>query len=172
MKSKVICLILLSFILTACGGDVTLNTNQDKINSAAAGIADIDLPAGNKPEVSASLDGYTLVSYNPDDGYTHLYLIQSEKESDREKLDSMLSKIAPGSYDQQTRMTVIETRSVTVRDQLETLVISKGVNSMGETYLQGAVTFQGIGGPALLMLSAPATGWDQGSVDALIASIH
>jgi hypothetical protein len=172
MKTKTICFVLLSFLLAACGTDAAINTNTEKVVDAAAEIADFDLPAGYQPEFSASLEGYILVSYNPGDGHSHLYLIQSEKESDGEKLASMVEQIAPGSYDPQTRMKVIETRLVTVRGQEETLVISEGVTSEGETYRQVTVTFQGKGGPALLMLSEPVTRWNQESVDAFIASIH
>jgi hypothetical protein len=172
MKLTISCFVLLAFLLSACGINTTINTNTDKVVSVAAEIADFDLPSGYQPEFSASLEGYTLVSYNPGDGHSHLYLIQSEKESDGEKLASMVEQIAPGSYDPQTRMTVIETRPVTVRRQEVTLVISEGVTSEGETYHQVTLAFQGKGGPALLMLSEPVTSWNQQTVDAFIASIH
>ena len=172
MRLRMSSFVLLAFLLSACGINTTINTNTDKVVSVAAEIADFDLPAGYQPEFSASLEGYTLVSYNPGDGHSHLYLIQSEKESDGEKLASMVEQIAPGSYDPQTRMTVIETRPVTVRRQEVTLVISEGVTSEGETYHQVTLAFQGKGGPALLMLSEPVTSWNQQTVDAFIASIH
>ncbi len=172
MKTKTIYLVLLSFLLAACGTDATINTNAEKVISAAAEVADFDLPAGYSPEFTASLEGYTLVSYTPGDGHSHLYMIQSKKESDGEKLDNMLYQIAPGSYDPQTRMTVIETLPVFVRGQEETLVISEGITSEGETYRQVTVAFQGKGGPALLMLSEPAASWNQEAVDVFIASIH
>jgi hypothetical protein len=172
MKLRISCFVLLAFLLSACGTNTTINTDTDKVVSVAAEIADFDLPAGYQPEFSASLEGYILVSYNPGDGHSHLYLIQSEKESDGEKLVSMVEQIAPGSYDPQTRMTIIETRPVTVREQEVTLVISEGVTSEGETYRQVMAAFQGKGGPALLVLSGPVTSWNQQSVDAFIASIQ
>lgn len=172
MKLRSSSFILLAFLLTACGLTTTINTNTDQVARAAAEIADFDLPAGYRPEFSASVEGYTLVSYNPGDGHSHLYLIQSEKESDGEKLGSMMDQIAPGSYDPQTRMAVLETRTVTVREQEVTLVISEGVTSEGETYRQVMVPFQGKGGPALVTLSEPVERWSQESVDAFIASIH
>jgi hypothetical protein len=172
MKLRISCFVLLAFLLTACGTNTTINTDTDKIISVASEIADFDLPAGYQPEFSASLEGYTLVSYNPGDGHSHLYLIQSEKESDGEKLASMVEQIAPGSYDPQTRMTVIETHLVTMREQEVTLVISEGVTSEGETYRQVTVAFQGKGGPALLVLCGPATSWNQQLVDAFIDSIQ
>jgi hypothetical protein len=152
--------------------NATVNTEADKVASIAAEIVAFDLPAGYSPEFSASLTGYTLVSYNPSDSHSHLYLIQSEKESDGEKLASMVGQIAPGSYDPQTRMTIIETRPITVRGQEVTMVISDGVTSEGETYRQVMIAFEGNGGPALVMLSEPVARWNQEQVDAFIASIH
>jgi hypothetical protein len=172
MKTRIICLLLILLSLTACGVNVSIKIDTTKVASAAAKIADFDLPSGYKPEFSAALDGYTMVSYTPSDGHSHLYLIQSEKESDHEKLAGMVEQLAPGSYDPQTRMTIIETRLVTVREQEVTLIISEGVTSEGETYCQVTVPFQGKGGPALVVLSEPVTSWNQQSVDAFIASIQ
>ena len=77
-----------------------------------------------------------------------------------------------GSGNLQTRVTVIETRSVWVRGQETTLVISDCINSEGISYRQAAVAFQGNGGPALLVFSEPIETWDQAILDAFIASIH
>lgn len=172
MKLRSNCLVLLAFLLTACGVNATINTNAGKVASVAAEIADFDLPAGYNPEFSANLEGYTLVSYNPNDGHSHLYLIQSEKEADSVKLASMVGQIAPGSYDPQTRMTIIETRPIIVREQEVTIYISEGITSEGETYRQMMLAFQGNGGPALVMLSEPVVRWNQEKVDAFVASIH
>jgi len=169
MKLRSNCLVLLAFLLTACGVNATINTNAGKVASVAAEIADFDLPAGYSPEFSANLEGYTLVSYNPNDGHSHLYLIQFEKDK---KLASMVGQIAPGSYDPQTRMTIIETRPIIVREQEVTIYISEGVTSEGETYRQMMLAFQGNGGPALVMLSEPVVRWNQEKVDAFVASIH
>ncbi len=172
MINRISCIVLLALLVSACGMNATVNTEADKVASIAAEIVAFDLPAGYSPEFSASLTGYTLVSYNPSDSHSHLYLIQSEKESDGEKLASMVGQIAPGSYDPQTRMTIIETRPITVRGQEVTMVISDGVTSEGETYRQVMIAFEGNGGPALVMLSEPVARWNQEQVDAFIASIH
>lgn len=157
--------------LFACVPRVAINSNSEKVSSAASGIADFDLPAGYVPEFTANLMGYTVAAYNPGDGHSHLYLIQSEKEEDSEKLAEMLANLVPGSKDTNTRMTVIENRAVTIRGQAVTLVVSDGVNSDGESYRQITAAFQGKGGPALLVLSEPTERWDQSTVDAFIASI-
>lgn len=164
--------VLLAFLVTACGVNAAINTDIDKVASATEEIVDFDLPAGYSPEFSGKLFSYTLVSYNPGDGQSHLYLIQTEKESDGDKLANMIGQIVPGPYDPQTRMTIIETRSITVREQEATMVISDGINSEGNPYRQIMVAFQGNGGPALITFSEPVTRWNQEKVDAFIASIH
>lgn len=155
--------------LFACAPQVSINGNPDDVSSVASAIADFELPSGYAPEFTASLLGYTTAAYNPGDGHSHLYLIQSENEADSEKLAQMLESMAPGSGD--NRMTVIENRPVTVREQEVTLVISDGVNHDGDAYRQATVAFQGKGGPALLVISEPTDRWNQSVVDAFIASI-
>ncbi|MDD5467574.1 MAG: hypothetical protein PHS96_07190 [Anaerolineales bacterium] len=163
--------LLLAFLVGCKDGGASVVTETNLVTQAASRIADFDLPAGYNAEFSASLSGYTAASFRPDNGNSHLYLIQSEKGADGEKLTQMLAQLAPGSTDPQTRMTVIETRPITVRGQEATLIISEGVNSEGETYRQVTVAFQGKGGPALLVLSEPVESWNQESVDAFLASI-
>ena len=158
--------------LSACATMVSIDATPEEVANVAIKIADFDIPRGYQPEFSTSLNGYIVVSYNLGDGHSHLYLIQSDNEDDGEKLASMLDQIAPGSYDPQTRMTILETTPVTVRGQEETLVISEGSTSEGETYRQAAVAFQGRGGPALIVFSEPVERWDRTQVDNLLASIQ
>ena len=151
--TKILFSLFLLSSISACATMVSIDAAPEEVANMANKIADFDIPKGYQPEFSTSLNGYIVVSYNPGDGHSHLYLIQSDNEDDGEKLESMLDQIAPGSYDPQTRMTILETLPVTVRGQEETLVISEGTTSEGETYSQAAVAFQGRGGPALLVIS-------------------
>ncbi len=172
MKTKTLPLILLALLLTACGVDVSLSTDATNVINAAAEIADFDLPAGYYADFSSDVMGYSVAAYTRGDGPSHIYLIQSDNESDSEKLAQVLDELVIGSGDPQTRMTVVETRSVMVRGQESTLVISDAVNSEGLSYRQAAVGFPGNGGPALLVLSESIENWDQATVDALISSIQ
>ena len=158
-------------ILSACG---TLEATNDSEHVAklASKIADFDLPEGYGSEFSAEMAGYTLAAYKGTSDPSHLYLIQSEKEGDGEELERMLTQLAPGSSDPDTRMTVIENRPVTVRGQEVTLVISDGVNHEGDSYRQGMVAFQGKGGPALVVLSESLDLWSDETVNAFLASIQ
>ena len=163
---------ILLIAMSACGTTIKMSSDSDEVTSAASEIADFELPAGYSSDFTANLMGYRVAAYNPGDGHSHLYLVQSEKETDAEKLAQMLEKLVPGSSDRNTRLTVVENRAATIRGQEVMLVISDGVNSDGESYRQVTAVFQGKGGPALLVLSEPSERWDQSAVDAFIASIQ
>ena len=106
MKTKTLPLILLALLLTACGVDVSLSTDPANVTNAAAEIADFDLPAGYYADFSSDVMGYSVAAYTRGDGPSHLYLIQSDNESDGEKLAQVLDELVIGSGDPQTRMTV------------------------------------------------------------------
>jgi len=172
MKTKMLVLTTLIFLLTACGMDVTLNTSANQIADAASEIADFDLPDGYKPEFTASLNGYTVVSYTPGDGASHLYLVQSRDAADAEKLAQAMKDIVPGEYDPESRMAVLETRPINVRGEQTMLVLSEGSNGDGESYSQAMVAFEGNGGPALVVFSTPVVDWNIETVNTLFASIR
>ena len=157
--------------LSACGTVEATNDSQH-VTDTAAKIADFDLPVGYAPEFSVEMSGYTVASYRGESRPSHLYLIQSEKETDGEELARMLTQLAPGSSDPNTRMTVIENRTATVRDQEVAVLVSEGLNSDNGSYRQVTVGFQGKGGPALLVFSESAERWNQEAVDAFLASIQ
>jgi hypothetical protein len=122
MKTKTLPLIMLALLLTACGVDVSLNTNAANVTNAATEIADFDLPAGYYADFSSDVMGYSVAAYTRGDGPSHIYLIQSDHETDGEKLAQVLDELVISSGDPQTRMTVVETRSVMVDGQENTLV--------------------------------------------------
>jgi len=162
---------ILLAILSACG-TVEATNDVQHVTKLASKIADFDLPVAYTPEFSAEMAGYTLAAYKGASDPSHLYLIQSGKASDGEELERMLTQLAPGASDPNTRMTVVENRPATIRGQDVTLVISDGTNSEGESYRQITAAFQGKGGPALLVLSESTENWDQSAVEAFIASIQ
>jgi hypothetical protein len=172
MKTKNVFLFGLALLLAACGVEGSISTSQENINETVVEIADFDLPAGFVPELSTTLLGYQAVAYSRGDGPGHIYLIQSSDPADADRLAQALDEIVIGSGDPTTRLTVVETRSVVVRGQETTLVISEAVNSEGHTYRQAAVGFQGNGGPALLVFSESIEHWDENILKNLISSLR
>jgi hypothetical protein len=166
----VICIVLL-ISLSACISNTPIFTNSEKVSQIAFDIADFNLPEGYYTDFGAKFKGYSIAAFNQGNGQSHIYLIQSEKESDAEKLEKMLIEMVPNSRDSQTRMTVIENRPAMVRGQNVTLVISEGVNAEGNSYRQVTTAFNGKGGPAFLVLSESVTQWDQAAVDNFLTSI-
>jgi len=158
--------------MTACGTAGNLNTDAQKVAQTASQIADFDLPEGYSADFTASLMGYSIAAYNPGDGHSHLYLIQSENEADSEKLAEMLEQLAPGTTDSQSEMTILETRTVSVRGEEAQLLVTEAVNHEKVTYRQAMVAFQGKGGPALLAFSEPVSRWDPQTLENLLASVR
>jgi hypothetical protein len=144
----------------------------EAIDDAGPVIADFDLPAGYTAEFSTSMWGYTVAAYRGPNGPSHLYLIQSEKESDGDELAKMLAQLVPGASSSDADMKVIENRPISLRGQETTLIVSEGLNSENIPYRQVTVAFEGKGGPALLMFSETVDAWDQAAVDEFLASIH
>ena len=157
--------------LSGCGNLEATNDSQHVID-AAGKIADFDLPVDFAPQFTASMSGYTVAAYQGPSGPSHLFLIQSEEVSDGSELQKMLNELAPGSSDPNTRMTVIENRTATVRGQEVAVVISQGTNSDQVAYRQVTVGFQGKGGPAMLVFSDSLERWKQETIDALLESIQ
>ena len=160
---------MLALLVVGCAGT---STNADRVAKAAAEIADLDLPDGYTPDFVADLIAYTVVSYTPSNGHGHLYLIQSGDTSVGKSLDTVLNEMQPGAYNASSRMTVLETRPMTVRGQQTTLVISEGINGEGAVYRQAMVSFEGKGGPAMVIISDLIDDWSESTVESFLASLR
>ena len=158
-------------ILSSCG-TVEATNDAQHVTDTASKIADFALPTDYIPQFSAAMSGYTLAAYQGPSGPSHLFLIQSDKEADGSELEKALKDLAPGSSGPNTRMTVIENRTATVRGQEVNVVISEGLNSESVAYRQLTVGFQGKGGPALLVFSDSVERWNPETVDDLLASLQ
>ncbi len=172
MKKMLITLLFLASLLTACGMDSSFITDVEKINSAAAEIAKFDLPEGFKPELSVNFKEYTMVSYKSGNGGTHLYFIQASNPVESEILSQQVDKFVSNTINFENRTVVLESRPVVVRGKENTLVLSEGINGNGKTYRQAMVAFDGIGGPAMLIFSAPTNIWNLDNLNTLIGSIE
>lgn len=141
-------------------------------SSKAAEIADFELPDGYRHDFSTSFLGFSMIAYSRADGPSHIYLIQSEKDSNGEKLAEVMAEMVVGFGNPRTRMTIIETHKVLMCGQETTMVISDIINAEGIPYRQAIIAFEGNAGPALLVFSEPTKTWDQAKVDHLIESFN
>lgn len=167
-----ILLILLPVVMGVVAACTPHKDTARIVGETAEKIADFDLPDGYEAEFGVHMLGYDLVSYNPGDGASHLFIIQSGFDSDREKLADILADYTPDEDAWSVRMTVVDTREAIVRGHKTTLVFSKGVNSQGEIYAQVMAPFEGKGGLAMLVLSEPVSRWRMETVEAFLASIR
>lgn len=158
--------------LLACTSTGSFAFGLRRGSNDASEIADFDMPDGYRSDFTASLLGYTVAAFDPGDGHSHQYLIQSDDQADAHTLEIMLSELTPGTRGHKTRMVVIETRPAMVGGQEVTLVISEGVDAEGIPFRQVTTAFQGKGGPALLVFSEPVERWNQDTVDAFLSSVH
>ena len=66
----------------------------------------------------------------------------------------------------------MEEKPILIRGQETTLRISEGTSSEGITYRTATATFQGNGGPSLVMVAGPIDEWDIELVETFILSIR
>ncbi len=170
----VVALLVAGLLVSACSALRGIEGDPGKVAAAAARIADFDLPAGYRPEATASVAGYCFVSYAPGDGHSHIQLIQAPQSADVDAatLEQYAQQTAPTSDSGRHQVRTVGQSQATVHGQAVTFVIGEGTNHDGDAYRTWTCVFQGKGGPALLSIEAPISSWDQAAVDAFIASIH
>jgi hypothetical protein len=168
--------VILPLLLAGCSRPNGNSTDTAQIvDKTAVLIADFSPPPGYEPEFGLHAIGYTVVAYNSGDSGGHLYLVQAGEEADdtmMTTLEETLANLVPGYSQDDSRMTVVEQRPFTIRDQPVTLTISEGMNGGNEQVRQVTAVFQGKEGPALLTLLEPANRWDEAAIETFLTSIR
>lgn len=139
-------------------------------------IADYVVPAGFGSPYSIHFGDVTVVNYQSESGRSHILLAQFPAGTSI-NVDEMMKLIEEGSGDPNsiwygTDTMLIETVPVMIRGQETLLDISEGASSDGVTYRSAVTTFQGRGGPALVMVAGPLAEWDREMVEDFIATIQ
>lgn len=149
-------------------------STPDQVTEAAAEIASFSLPEGYESDYSFSAFGFSIASFDRNDGHSHLTLVQGPKGLGitQGALERMLNQARPGQSDRTTRLSVVDTATVTVRGAETTAVVQAGVSGNGTAYRQVTASFEGKGGPALVVLEEPVTRWDDTRAMDLLASIE
>lgn len=165
----------IALMVVGCNVDIPqVTTDTARIEALAAEIADFDLPAGYAPEYGGRWQGATLVAYHAGDGPRHLMFLQAEEGSDLAKLntEAALAEVTSHEHSYYSGLAEVEERTVTVRGETTSMVVSEGTNGDGLAYRQVTVPFTGNNGPALVNLTGPIDGWDWAIVEAFLASIR
>jgi hypothetical protein len=156
--------------------DTNTSEEPEEVMRVGSEIAEFDVPEGFGSPYGMHFGDITSIGYVSQSKNTHLLLTQFP-EGTYINVEEMLKLIGQYSsdpniswYDAQT--TLIEEKPVTIRRQETTLSINEGTSSDGITYRSAIATFQGRGGPSLLMIAGPIEEWDIEMVEAFIASIQ
>jgi hypothetical protein len=150
--------------------------NPQEVIRFGSEIADFDVPEGFGSPYGMHFGEITSVGYASQSKNTHLLLTQFP-EGTHVNVEEMLKLINQYSIDPDhawadAQSTLIEEKPVTIRGQETTLSISEGTSSDGTNYRSAIATFQGKGGPCMLMIAGPIEEWDIERVEAFIASIQ
>lgn len=139
-------------------------------------IADYEVPEGFGYPYSVHFGDVSLISYTSLSEKSQLLLAQFP-EGMSVNVDEMLRIIREGADDPysiwyNTKTTLIEQKTVTIRGQETTLNISEGISSDGTTYRTATAQFEGRSGPSLVMMASPLSEWDANMVEAFVESIQ
>jgi hypothetical protein len=160
-------------IETSQGPAVRIQPGQP--DTTGGDIANFTLPEGWRSEYAMKIAGFQLAGYKPDSGTGHIVfaLIPETSSTSTEDLAREIQSLAgsQGYRWNQTKMNVVERKPVTVHDQASQLVISEGSSSSG-AWREAMTTYRGAQGLVLVIYGMPRDAYDQGEVDALLASIH
>ena len=150
--------------------------NPQEAIQVGSEIADFEIPEGFDSPYGIHFGDLNMVGYTSQSKRSHILLAQFPEGTDID-VDEMLKRISDGSGDPndiwyKTETTLIEEKPVTIRGQETTLSISEGTASDGITYRTAIATFQGKGGPSLVMVAGQLDEWDIGMVETFIESIQ
>ena len=153
----------------------TFNTDANEVENVSGSIADYTVPAGFGEAYTTQVAGFSMVSYTGDDNHRHIYFFQLPAgiQVDQAEIERQLQDAAPEDSQRWVdRMEVVDRQPATICGQDVTLVTSEGLNHDKQPFRQVSAMFQGRGGQALVVFSAPVVAWDQAVVDEFLASIQ
>jgi hypothetical protein len=156
--------------------DTNTSENPQEVVRFGSEIADFDVPEGFGSPYGMHFGEITSVGYASQSKNTHILLTQFP-EGTHVNVEEMLKLINQYSIDPDNawvdaQTTLIEEKPVTIRGQETTLSISEGTSSDGTTYRSAVATFQGKGGPSMLMVAGPIEEWDIEMVEEFVTSVQ
>lgn len=169
------CLALLIALLAASAcSSLPYKTEAKEISAIAGRISGYALPQGYSEQFALDMLDYQLVSMQGPTANCHLYLVQApeDTEVDIAKLQEQARSMeGEKNRDSVRDLRVVETRTITLRGEPVSLLVSEGVNSDEQPYREATALFAGRNGPALVSISAPIDRWNWDLVDEFLASL-
>lgn len=154
----------------------SVSENPQVAVRVGAEIADYEVPAGFGSPYSVQVGDMTLIRYTTQNEMSYILLAQFP-EGTSINVDEMLRLMEEGSGDPNnvwysTETNILEQKPVTIRGQASTLNVSEGTSLEGLTYRTATATFEGRGGPSLVMVASPVDEWDREVIDEFISSMQ
>jgi hypothetical protein len=147
-----------------------------KVAQVAQDIVDYNLPPGYGEKFAMSLLGFDMVAFGPANSTDQMImLMQFPKNAglNQAQMEQQLKESLRQQTGQQNVQTqVVDQVEATIRDQAVTLTISEGTGSDGTVLRQMSGVFQGKNGVVMLMIMGDKQRWDQGAVNAFLASLR
>lgn len=163
--------------LRRMGQAITQSVHSDPTEAAqiADNIADYDLPPGYT-QTAMHFFGFDWVLIDPADKRREvIMLMQFPKNSDL-NTEQMQMQMEHAMESRGSRAGVVMSKvgeeTVTIRGEAVELIIQEGNNASGETLRQMTGVFEGKAGTAMVLVTGPASNWDQQAVINFLHSIR
>jgi hypothetical protein len=149
--------------------------NPENVERIASEIAEYEMPAGYT-QMAFELLNFKYVFLTPEANPSQPFIMlmkipdgMGDPAEMQKELERAMSQQTGGSA---ANMQPVEEKSYTIRGQQVKAVIMEGSTDSGLKMRQMSTIFQGQSGMVAMMFSGTAEGWDQGVIDAFIASIR
>jgi hypothetical protein len=156
-----------------------VKTDPTAIAAVGQNIADFDIPEGYEMGGAMSIMGIDYVfimpaSPSPQEMMASLLTqFPASMATSQEQMEQQMKRAFQQQYYQEgVEMEVVETKTITIRGEDATQIISEGTGENGVTIRQLMLFFDGKGGLAALMVMGATSTWDQEAIDDFISSIR
>ncbi|GAB4531119.1 MAG: hypothetical protein Kow0063_10000 [Anaerolineae bacterium] len=152
-------------------------TNPERVHAVGAQIADFDTPAGYQEMFAMNMMDTKIVIIAPASYPTNSMMLilaqfpagmELSQEQKRQLERALARQTGLGNGD----MVHTGQEETTIKGEPVTLTVREGVTGQGKQMRQVTASFEGRGGPAILMINGEVDDWDQAMVDEFIASIR
>ncbi len=155
---------------------MSISEKPEEVAKTAQGIADYKLPAGYKEMFGMSFFGFDMVAFGAANDKSQVIMLMQFPQSVQMSQDEM-EKQMEQAFQQQTgkkgmNLKVTGQTTKNIRDQQVNLTIREGADSDGQAVRQMSGMFKGKSGMVLLMIIGTPQTWNQGAIDAFIASLR
>jgi len=166
-----------SLVEQAVTKGMSISEKPEEVAKTAQGIVEYKLPAGYKEMFGMSFFGFDMVAFGPDQKSPEQIIMLMQFPKGISMSQDEMEKQMEQAFQQQTgqkgmNLKVTGQTTTTLRDQKVNFTIREGTDSEGKAVRQMSGVFEGKKGTVLLMIIGTPQTWNQGNIDAFIASLR